>query len=219
MYNVEHLTEKSLYLQDKALADHVKVDDSNKYYSLVDVLDENSATLDFHLAKEMLSKRLDRSLCVDISFLQNAGASIAQQLAFALAKTKELVENFGLEVLDQILIKTAVGANYFFEMAKIRAIKILYYQLSKDLGKPAIPYIYAETSQRNKAKADPENNLIRATLELAAAMIGGADAVYCNNFNLTNPTELSSEISFKQQIVLAYESIINVFEDAGNGSY
>ncbi|MBN9337912.1 MAG: methylmalonyl-CoA mutase, partial [Chryseobacterium sp.] len=51
------------------------------------------------------------------------------------------------------------------------------------------------------------------------AMIGGADAVFSNDYKIENQTELSREISFKQQIVLAYESIINVFEDASSGSY
>lgn len=217
--NVEYLTEKSLYLENKELADHIKMDDSNFYYSLVDVIDENSASINENLAKELLSKSFERSLCVDVSILQNAGASIVQQLAYALAKTKELVEKFGVEVLDQVIIKMAVGANYFFEIAKIRAMKILFYQLSKDLGQPSIPYIFTESSLRNKTKTDEENNLIRSTLELAAAMVGGSDAVYSHNYKIENPTVLSGEISFKQQIVLAYESIINVFEDAGNGSY
>ena len=217
--NVEGLEEKTIFLANAVLADHVKIDDSNTYFSLVDVLDENTATIHHKLAQELLSKSLDRSLCVDVSVLQNAGASIVQQLAYAMSKTKELVEVFGVEILDQIVIKTAVGANYFFEIAKIRALKILFYQLSKELGLPSVSYIFAENSLRNKAKNDEENNLIRSTLELAAAMIAGADAVYSNNFKLENATDLSGEISFKQQIVLAYESIINVFEDAANGSY
>lgn len=217
--NVEDLSEKSIYLNNKDLADHIKIEDSNRYYALVDVIDENNASIDLHLANELRSKRLDRSLGVDVAVLQNAGASIVQQLAFSLAKIKELVETFDVEILDELIIKIAVGPQYFFEIAKIRALKILVYQLSKELGKPCIPYIYAETSLRNKAKNDEENNLIRSTLELASAMIAGADAVYSRNFKLENPTELSAELSFKQQIVLAYESIINVFDDAANGSY
>ena len=104
-------------------------------------------------------------------------------------------------------------------MSKVRALKLTFNQLSKEFGLDEIPYIFAETSFRNKAKNDEENNLIRSTLELAAAMIGGADAVFTNDYKLQNANELSEEISFKQQIVLAYESIINVFEDAPNGSY
>jgi len=113
----------------------------------------------------------------------------------------------------------AVGGNYFFEMAKIRAFKLVFNQLSKEYDLNDIPYIFAETSLRNKSISDNENNLIRSTLELASAMIGGADAVYSTNYLVEKSTENSEEISFKQQIVLAYESIINVFEDASNGSY
>jgi len=92
-------------------------------------------------------------------------------------------------------------------------------QLSKEYGREDIPFIFAETSLRNKTKMDEENNLIRSTLELAAGMIGGADAVFANTYALSETTDLSEEISFKQQIVLAYESIINVFDDASSGSY
>jgi methylmalonyl-CoA mutase len=150
---------------------------------------------------------------------QNAGASITQQLAIALAKTKELTEVFGAEILKKLVFHFAIGGNYFFEIAKIRAFKLLFNQLSKEFGENEIPYIFVETSLRNKTKNDEENNIIRSTLELSAAMIGGADAVFTNDYKLQNSTTLSEEISFKQQIVLAYESIINVFEDASNGSY
>ncbi len=134
-------------------------------------------------------------------------------------KTKELVEKYGTDIINQLVFRIAVGGNYFFEMAKLRAFKIVFNQLSKEYGLDEVPYIFAETSLRNKAVSDNENNLIRSTLELASAMIGGADAVFSNNYLVDRSTDNSEEISFKQQIVLAYESIINVFEDASNGSY
>ena len=90
---------------------------------------------------------------------------------------------------------------------------------SKELGMIEIPYIFTETSLRNKSQNDSENNLIRSTLEISSAMIGGADAVFTNDYKMSEQSDLSAEISFKQQIVLAYESIINVFDDAANGSY
>lgn len=175
--------------------------------------------LNIQLAKELLAKNFSRNICIDVSFHQNCGASIVQQLSLALAKCKELVENFGAEIFSKIIFKIAVGSIYIFEIAKIRALKILFNQFSKEYDLNEIPFIYAETSFRNKTIADAENNLIRSTLELSSAMIGGADAVFSNNFRIGNQTELSEEISFKQQIVLAYESIVNVFDDVGNGSY
>lgn len=217
--NVENLVEKTVFLNNRHLAEHISPADEDQYFSLIDVFDENNASIDDQLVKELLAKNFKRNICIDVSLHQNAGASIVQQLGIALAKAKELTEVYGIAILDKILFRLAVGGNYFFEMAKIRAFKLVFNQLSKEYGLDDIPYIFAETSLRNKSVSDSENNLIRSTLELAAAMIGGADAVFSSNYQIGNNTENSEEISFKQQIVLAYESIINVFEDASNGSY
>lgn len=217
--NVEFLEEKSIFINNKELAEHIKIEDSNIYFSLVDVFESKTGTLNEQLAKELLAKNFSRNICIDVSFHQNCGASIVQQLAVALSKCKELVEKFGAEILNKLIFKVAIGHQYLFEIAKIRALKLLINQLSKEYDANEIPFIYAETSFRNKTSTDAENNLIRSTLEISAAMIGGADAVFSNNFRVENTTELSEEISFKQQIVLAYESIVNVFDDAANGSY
>ena len=217
--NVENLFEKTIFVNNKDLAGHISPQEDDQYFSLIDVFDEKNTTIDDQLAKELLAKGFKRNICVDISLHQNAGAAIYQQLGIALAKTKELVEVYGPEILNKLIFKIAVGGNYFFEMAKLRAFKMVFNQLSKEYGLDEVPYIFAETSLRNKAVSDNENNLIRSTLELASAMIGGADAVFTNNYLVARSTDNSEEISFKQQIVLAYESIINVFEDAANGSY
>lgn len=218
--NVEGLEEKAIFINNPDLAEHILTDESNRYFSLIDVFsDDKKAEINEQLAGELLSKSFERQICADVSLHQNAGASIIQQLAFALAKCKELVEKFGAEILEKLVFRFAIGSNYFFEIAKIRAFKYLFNQLSKEFDKDLVPYIFAETSFRNKAKNDAENNLIRSTLELASAMIGGADAVFSNDYKFEDSSELSKEISFKQQIVLAYESIINVFEDATSGSY
>ncbi|WP_347216934.1 methylmalonyl-CoA mutase family protein [Chryseobacterium sp.] len=217
--NVENLTEKTIFVNNKNLAGHISPQEEDQYFSLIDVFNEKDATIDDQLAKELLAKGFKRSICVDISLHQNAGAAIYQQLGIALAKTKELAEVYGAEIFNKLIFRIAIGGNYFFEMAKLRAFKMVFNQLSKEYGLDEIPYTFAETSLRNKAISDNENNLIRSTLELASAMIGGADAVFTNNYLVDRSTDNSEEISFKQQIVLAYESIINVFEDAANGSY
>lgn len=217
--NVENLVQKIIFVNNKDLAGHISPKEEDQYFSLIDVFDEEKAEIDDQLVKELLAKEFRRNICVDISIHQNSGASIFQQLGIALAKTKELIEIYGSEILPKLIFRIAVGGNYFFEMAKLRAFKIVFNQLSKEYNLNEIPYIFAETSLRNKAVSDQENNLIRSTLELASAMIGGADAVFSNNYLVHRTTENSEEISFKQQIVLAYESIINVFEDASNGSY
>lgn len=215
--NVENLSEKTIFVNNKKLAEHIKIEDENRYFSLIDIFEDNE--INQKLGKELLSKGFEKNIGIDVSLYQNAGASISQQLAFALAKAKDLAEVFGADILRKLVFRFAVGSNYFFEIGKIRAFKLLFNQLSKEFNLDLIPYIFAETSYRNKAKNDEENNLIRSTLEIAAAMISGSDAVFANDFKVENSTELSGEISFKQQIVLAYESIINVFEDAANGSF
>lgn len=217
--NVENLVGKTVFVNNKDLAEHISPQGEDQYFSLIDVFDEQNAEINDQLVKELLAKDFKRNICVDISLHQNAGAAIYQQLGIALAKTKELIEIYGAEIINKLIFRIAVGGNYFFEMAKIRAFKLVFNQLSKEYDLNEIPYIFAETSLRNKSISDNENNLIRSTLELASAMIGGADAVYSTNYLVEKSTENSEEISFKQQIVLAYESIINVFEDASNGSY
>ena len=215
--NVEKLYDKTIFVANEDLAGHITLSEENRYFSLIDVFVNNE--INSQLAEELLSKNFERNICVDASLYQNAGASITQQLTFSLGKAKELAEVFGAEIINKLVFKFAIGANYFFEIAKIRAFKMLFNQFSKEFNLDLIPYIFAETSLRNKAKNDEENNLIRSTLEIAAAMIAGSDAVFANDFKVQNSNTLSEEISFKQQVVLAYESIINVFEDAANGSY
>ena len=218
--NVENLEEKAIFINNKDLAEHISALETSRYYSLIDLFsDDRNGEIDENLGKELLAKSFDRNICIDVSLHQNSGAAIYQQLGIALAKAKDLTELFGPEILDKLVFRFAVGGNYFFEIAKLRAFKLLFNQLSKEFGMDSIPYIFAESSLRNKSKNDPENNLIRSTVELSAAMIGGADAVFSNNYKLDEGNSLSEEISFKQQIVLAYESIINVFDDAANGSY
>ena len=217
--NVENLVGKTVFINNKDLAEHISPQDEDQYFSLIDVFDEKNAEINDQLVKELLAKDFKRNICVDIALHQNAGAAIYQQLGIALAKTKELIEVYGAGIINKLIFRIAVGGNYFFEMAKVRAFKMVFHQLSKEYDLNEIPYIFAETSLRNKSISDSENNLIRSTLELASAMIGGVDAVYSTNYLVEKSTENSEEISFKQQIVLAYESIINVFEDASNGSY
>ncbi len=216
--NVEGLSDKTLFITSKALCEHI-LTDSNRVFPLVEVFDPITQKLNEQLGKEFLAKKFQRAFCIDLSLYQNAGATSVQQLSIGLAKLKEVLEVFGPKSLDQILFKTAVGQNYFFEIAKLRALKLLFNQLAKEYAATGVPYVFAQTSDRNKSAFDQENNLIRSSLELSAAMIGGADALFSNDYKLENSEALSREIGFKQQVVLAYESLINVFDDASGGSY
>ena len=152
--NVENLVEKTIFINNKDLAEHISPADEDQYFSLIDVFDEKIAEINDQLVKELFAKQFKRNICVDISLHQNAGASIYQQLGIALAKTKELTEIYGADVLNKLIFKIAIGGNYFFEMAKIRAFKLVFNQFSKEVDLNLIPYIFAETSLRNKSVSD-----------------------------------------------------------------
>jgi methylmalonyl-CoA mutase len=84
--NVENLRENH-FVNNKDLAGHISHKEEDQYFSLIDVFNERSC-IDDQLAKELLAKGFKRSICVDISLHQNAGAAIYQQLGIALAKQK-----------------------------------------------------------------------------------------------------------------------------------
>ncbi|STC96619.1 hypothetical protein [Chryseobacterium carnipullorum] len=112
--NVDNLEEKTIFVNNKDLAGHISPKEEDQYFSLIDVFNENEGMIDDQLAKELLSKDFIRNICVDVSLHQNAGAAIYQQLGIALAKTKELVEVYGPEILNKLIFRIAVGGNYFF---------------------------------------------------------------------------------------------------------
>ena len=92
--NVEDISEKTLFINNRELAEHISPKDDNGYIALVDIIDDEAAMLDEQLGRELLAKQFHRNLCVDITLHQNAGAGMAQQLGIALSKAKELVEVF-----------------------------------------------------------------------------------------------------------------------------
>ena len=128
--NVEDLQDKVLFINNKNLAEHLSSNKNNRYLSLIDIFSDENRELNEKLGKELLAKDFERNICVDVALHQNSVASIVQQLVFALAKTKDLAESFGSEIVNKLVFRFAVGANYFFEMAKIRAFNLLFNQLS-----------------------------------------------------------------------------------------
>ena len=147
--NVPDLTEKAIFVNNADLAEHISTEETNRYFSLIDIFSAENGEINEQLVKELLAKNFERNVCINISLHQNAGASIIQQLSVALGKAKELVEIFGAEILSKLVFKVAVGSNYFFEIAKIRALKLLFFQFTKEYGLEEIPFIFAETTLRN----------------------------------------------------------------------
>ena len=176
---------------------------------------------DFHFVKTVLKEnQFEKCIEVNASLYQNAGANHVQQIAFALAHAVEYVENFGKEAASKIYFKVAIGGNYFFEIAKLRALRKVWNLILGEYGVEAETFIYAETSLRNKSLLDIHNNLIRSGLEISAAVQGKADAIRVFSFDEINAaSEFSEELASKQQVLIQKEANFDKFLDPVSGSY
>lgn len=154
---------------------------------------------------------------VDASVYHNAGAETASQLAFALAHANEYL-HLGVK---QLTLNFAVGSNYFFEVAKLRAARKLYALLARQYGVDEQAVITCETALNNKTIYDYNNNILRATTETMAAVIGGCDVMYVHPYDVLfkQPNDFSARIARNVQLVLKHESYMDKVQDAAAGSY
>ena len=161
------------------------------------------------------------SIPVDATLYHNAGANTVQELALALAHAHEYLMSEGVAFAKQIYFHFACGSNYFFEIAKLRAARSLWAFLLEQYEHRAPMHLHCETSCRNKTLYDPHNNILRATAEVMAASLGGAnrmtiapfDAIYKDN------SELGERIARNQQLVLKAESYFDKVNDPAAGAY
>ena len=171
---------------------------------------------------------LQNLLAVDATLYQNAGANSVQQLAYALAHANEYlnyisssaVENYNGASLS-MTFSLAIGPNYFFEIAKIRALRKLYATLAKEYGVKETCHITATPSKRNKTLYDYNVNLLRSTTECMSAVLGGADTV-CNSpydalYHKSN--EFGERISRNQLLILKHESYFDAVSNPSDGTY
>jgi methylmalonyl-CoA mutase len=158
-----------------------------------------------------------RHYIVDASVYHNAGAETVSQLAFALAHANEYL-NLGVK---QLTLNFAVGSNYFFEVAKLRAARKLYALLARQYGINEQAVITCETALNNKTIYDYNNNILRATTETMAAVIGGCDVMYVHPYDVLfkQPNDFSARIARNVQLVLKYESYMDKVQDAAAGSF
>ncbi len=164
-----------------------------------------------------------QSICIDAAKFHNAGANIHQQLAFAISEGKEQLEkliDFGISVenaISSIRFSLAVGPNFFFEIAKIRAFRLLWKNITNQylLGNVIPVYVLVETSQMWLAKDDVNNNLIRATFQAISAALGGADSIFIHSYSNDGQSE---RISRNVQLVIKEEGFLNKVSDAAAGA-
>lgn len=189
----------------------------------------------FDTAKELIEKAKDfpkfRTIGVNGEMFCNAGATIVQELAFALAMGNQylnLLTEKGLDVdtvAENIKFNFGVSSNYFMEIAKFRAARMLWAKIveayePKNL-EVAKMSIHATTSKFNQTIYDPYVNMLRGTTESMSATIAGVDSLSVTPYNVAfeKTNDFADRIARNTQIILKEESYFDKITDPAGGSY
>lgn len=180
------------------------------------------------------SRHMPRFNSVSISgyHMQEAGATCAQELAFTIADGIEYVRAAvatGLDVDDfapRLSFFFGIGMNFFMEIAKLRAARILWSTLMQKHFSPSNPKslmlrTHCQTSGVSLTAKSPYNNIVRTTIEALSAVLGGTQSLHTNSFDeaLALPTEFSAKIARDTQLILQEETGITNVIDPLAGSY
>jgi methylmalonyl-CoA mutase len=171
------------------------------------------------------------SISISGYHMQEAGANQALELAFTLADGKEYVKTAMAKGLDvdefagRLSFFWAIGMNFYLEIAKMRAARLLWWRIMKDFGaknpKSLMLRTHCQTSGWSLTEQDPYNNVVRTTIEAMAAVFGGTQSLHTNSFDeaIALPTEFSARIARNTQLILQEESHITNVIDPWAGSY
>jgi methylmalonyl-CoA mutase len=159
-------------------------------------------------------------LSIDGGLYQNSGANIVQQLAYTLAHANEYLNR--ISVINQpIVFQISVGTNYFFEIAKLRALRLLFNAIAKEYNLNTDCHLLVTPTKRNKTIYDYNVNMLRTTTECMSAILGGADAIanrpYDTLFHKDN--EFGDRIARNQLLILKNESYFDRVNNPADGSY
>ena len=171
------------------------------------------------------------SISISGYHMQEAGANQALELAFTLADGKEYVKTAlakGLDVDEfagRLSFFWAIGMNFYLEVAKMRAARLLWWRIMKGFNaksaKSLMLRTHCQTSGWSLTEQDPYNNVVRTTIEAMAAVFGGTQSLHTNSFDeaIALPTEFSARIARNTQLILQEETHINNVIDPWAGSY
>ncbi len=182
---------------------------------------------------EYSAQRMPKFNSISISgyHMQEAGANQALELAFTLADGMEYVKlalGKGLNIDDfagRLSFFWAVGMNFYLEIAKMRAARLLWCRIMKDFGaqspKSLMLRTHSQTSGWSLTEQDPYNNVVRTTVEAMAAVFGGTQSLHTNSFDeaIALPTEFSARIARNTQLIIQEETHITSVVDPWAGSY
>ncbi|SCB20689.1 methylmalonyl-CoA mutase [Rhizobium miluonense] len=182
---------------------------------------------------EYTAKEMPKFNSISISgyHMQEAGATLVQELAFTLADGREYARAAlakGLNVDDfagRLSFFFAIGMNFFMEAAKLRAARLLWTRIMEEF-KPAKPSslmlrTHCQTSGVSLQEQDPYNNIIRTAFEAMSAVLGGTQSLHTNSFDeaIALPTEFSARIARNTQLILQHETGVTNVVDPLAGSY
>ncbi|WP_406684739.1 methylmalonyl-CoA mutase subunit beta [Seonamhaeicola sp. MEBiC1930] len=162
------------------------------------------------------------SFSVDVSLYQNAGANMVQQLAYALSHANEYLNlSQNTNQSTNAIFNVSIGTNYFFEIAKLKALRLLWNTLVSEYKINTDCHIFATPTKRNKTIYDYNTNMLRTTTECMSAILGGAntvnnlayDAIYHKN------NEFGDRIARNQLLILKNESYFNKVNNPSDGAY
>ena len=171
------------------------------------------------------------SISISGYHMQEAGANQALELAFTLADGKEYVKTAlakGLDVDEfagRLSFFWATGMNFYLEIAKMRAARLLWHRIMSGFGakqpKSLMLRTHCQTSGWSLTEQDPYNNIVRTTVEAMAAVFGGTQSLHTNSFDeaIALPTEFSARIARNTQLILQEETHITSVVDPWAGSY
>jgi len=170
----------------------------------------------------LISKQVKQSsiIVINSSLYQNAGANRVQELAYSLAHANEYLNRISI-INQPIVFKISVGTNYFFEIAKLRAYRILFDCIAKEYDPNLECHLLVSPTKRNKTIYDYNVNMLRTTTECMSAIIGGADAIanlpYDALYHKDN--EFGDRIARNQLLILKNESYFDKVNNPADGTY
>ena len=159
-------------------------------------------------------------ISINGSLYQNAGANMVQQIAYSLAHANEYFNRI-TTISQPIVFEVSVGTNYFFEMAKLRALRVLFNRIAKEYDHNFDCHLVVTPTKRNKTLYDYNVNMLRTTTECMSAILGGADAIanlsYDSLYHKDN--EFGDRIARNQLLILKHESHFDKVNNPADGSY
>ena len=159
-------------------------------------------------------------LSVNSGLYQNAGANMVQQIAYSLAHANEYFNRI-TTVNQPMVFLVSVGTNYFFEIAKLRALRILFNLIAKEHNHKFDCHLLVSPTKRNKTLYDYNVNMLRTTTECMSAILGGADAIanlpYDALYHKDN--EFGDRIARNQLLILKHESYFDKVNNPADGSF